>query len=434
MRKRKQPFYDRGHALSIEGTCNSDDARFKIHGLLPGERALIQPLKKQRGAWICQSSEHEDLHPARVIPPCRHASICGGCAFQHVARSEQLGFKQHWLSEIFKEQPPAQWLATIKGRDSGYRSKARLGVKFVEKKQTTLIGFREVGSALIAEIDSCTVLIPELAGLLAPLRRLVDQLASKKSIPQIEVAASEEQVALVVRHLVPLDEADIAHLKAFERDYDVIFLLQSKGPASVVPLSLETTPLLKYSLPEQNLTFSFHPMDFTQVNQEINQHMVSQAIALLSLEPTDQVLDAFCGIGNFSLPIAQRVSQVWGLEAAENSIHRARENALANGLGNVQFYTVDLYNDDISAAQLPPANKVLLDPPRSGAEHICRQLLNHGNDTIVYVSCNPVSLRRDADILVGGGYRLEVLGMIDMFPHTAHMESIAKFTRATPNG
>jgi len=434
MRNRKPPFVDQGHTLSIDGTCVSENGKYHVHGLLPGEQALIQPLKKRRGTWVCLSSEHQDLHTARVVPPCEHANICGGCAFQHFARSAQLSFKEEWLKALFSDQKPIRWLETISGDDTGYRSKARLGVKFVEKKQRTLIGFREVGSAKVADLDACKILVPELDRLLGPLRDLIDQLEAKTSIPQIEVAAARGQVALVVRHLVPLSEEDLLRLKMFEAIHRIMLFLQSKGPSTVAPLSPTVSPLLSYELLEQKLSYEFHPMDFTQVNQAVNQLMVNRALELLDLNTGDAVLDAFCGIGNFSLPIAQLTKQVWGLESAPESVARATSNAARNGLSNVEFFVADLYSASFDKRQLPEANKMLLDPPRSGAEYICQQILDKDIETIVYVSCNPRSLRRDTDILVKGGYELDALGMIDMFPHTAQMESIAKFTRPKKNG
>lgn len=434
MRKRKGPFTDVGHSLTIEGTCVSEDGRFAIHGLLPGEQALIVPLKKKKGQWVCQSQNIEQHHPARVIPVCAHAAQCGGCSFQHFDRSAQLTFKRDWLQGLFDDCPPDSWIPTVSGQGVGYRSKARLGVKHVVKKGKTLIGFREVGSAYITEMTSCQVLVPELARLIEPLSRLIDELDSRSSIPQIEVAASSGAVALVVRHLTILSAKDLAAFAEFEGSHQVMVLLQSKGPDSVRPLDEGVNPLLQYRLNDQNLVFEFHPMDFTQVNQAVNQEMVNLALDLLDLNSDDQVLDAFCGIGNFSLAIAQTAAFVMGLEASRASVDRASSNAQLNELKNVSFEVADLYQSESASLVLPQINKALLDPPRSGAELVCRKLVDSTCKKIVYVSCNPKTLRRDTDILCAGGYQLDQLGMIDMFPHTAHMESIACFSRGLPNG
>jgi len=434
MRKRKLPFTDVGHTLTIEGTCVSEDGRFAIHGLLPGEQALIVPLKKKKGQWVCQSQNIEQDHPGRVVPVCAHAAQCGGCSFQHFDRSAQLVFKRDWLQSLFDDCPPDAWIKTLSGDAVGYRSKARLGVKHVVKKGKTLIGFREVGSAYITEMTSCQVLVPELARLIEPLSRLIDGLDSRSSIPQIEVAASSGDVALVVRHLTMLSAEDLAAFAAFQDAHQVMILLQSKGPDSVKPLDEAVNPLLHYRLDDQGLLFEFHPMDFTQVNQAVNQKMVNLALDLLGLNSEDQVLDAFCGIGNFSLAIAQRAASVVGIEASSASVNRASSNAQLNGLKNAFFEVADLYQSESASLVLPQINKALLDPPRSGAELVCRKLVDSACQKIVYVSCNPKTLKRDADILCAGGYQLDQLGMIDMFPHTAHMESIACFSRGSANG
>ena len=241
-------------------------------------------------------------------------------------------------------------------------------------------------------------------------------------------------MALVVRHLAILSPEDLAAFAAFQAAHQVMVLLQSKGPDSVKPLDDKANPLLHYRLADQGLVFEFHPMDFTQVNQAVNQEMVNLALVLLDLNSDDTVLDAFCGIGNFSLAVAQRAASVIGLEASKASVDRASSNAQLNGLGNVAFEVADLYQSESSSLVLPKVNKALLDPPRSGAEWVCQKLVDSACNKIVYVSCNPKTLRRDTDILCAGGFQLDQLGMIDMFPHTAHMESIASFSRGLPNG
>ena len=434
MRRKKQPFLETGEVLTIEGACLSADGKFKAHGLLPGELATFVPLKRQKGVWVCRAEAIEKPHSDRVEPKCEHAQTCGGCSFQHYARPAQLSFKLAWLQSLFADCQPEQWLEKISGPAYGYRTKARLGVKYVAKKDRTLVGFREVGSALIAEMSSCDVLSPALSALIEPLAGLIHGLDARSSIPQIEVAASEDQVALVIRHLDVLSPGDVAALTAFEADFQVHILLQSGGPDTVCALNEGPIPTLRYRLSDQGLVFLFHPMAFTQVNQDVNQKMVNLALELLVLESGDRVLDAFCGIGNFSLPIAGEALEVLGLESSLESVEQARQNAILNKRSNAQFEVENLYEVDAARDLLKGFNKVLIDPPRSGAMEVCEQILKSECQRVVYVSCNPITLRRDVDRLIEGGFQLSKLGMIDMFPHTAHMEAIALLVRDQSNG
>ncbi len=434
MRRKKQPFLETGEVLTIEGACLNADGKFKAHGLLPGEQATFIPLKRQKGVWVCRSEHIDQLHPDRVEPKCAYAQLCGGCSFQHYARPAQLSFKSNWLETLFEDCQPEQWLEVISGPAYGYRTKARLGVKHVAKKGRTLVGFREVGSGLIAEMASCDILVPELSALLEPLSELIHRLDAKSSIPQIEVAASEGQVALVIRHLDALSERDQTAFAVFEKEFGVRVLLQSGGPDTVAALSQDQIPALQYCLNDQGLVFSFHPMAFTQVNQAVNQKMVNLALELLALEKEDRVLDAFCGIGNFSLPIAGKVREVLGLESSQESVEQARQNAQLNDISNVQFEVENLYELEAAKDLLRGCHKALIDPPRSGALALCEQIAESECERVVYVSCNPVTLRRDVDRLSASGFQLSKLGMIDMFPHTAHMESIALLVRDKANG
>jgi 23S rRNA (uracil1939-C5)-methyltransferase len=434
MRRKKQPFLETGEMLTIEGTCLSADGKFKAHGLLPGEVATFVPIKRQKGVWVCRAEAIENPHLDRVEPKCAHAQTCGGCSFQHYARPAQLSFKSAWLRSLFEDCQPEQWLEKISGPAYGYRTKARLGVKYVAKKDRTLVGFREVGSAFIAEMSSCDILVPALSVLIAPLAGLINGLDARSSIPQVEVAASDDEVALVIRHLDALSLSDLAALTAFEAEFQVHVLLQSGGPDTVTALNEGPAPTLRYRLSDQGLVYLFHPMAFTQVNQDVNQKMVNLALELLALEAGDRVLDAFCGIGNFSLPIARKTFEVLGLESSQESVEQARKNARLNNIVNAQFEAENLYEIDAAKDLLQGFNKVLIDPPRSGAMEVCEQIVKSECQRVVYVSCNPITLRRDVDRLIEGGFQLSKLGMIDMFPHTAHMEAIALLVRDQSNG
>lgn len=360
---------------------------------------------------------------------CGAADRCGGCAFQHLDREHQLAGKSANLAECLSPVEPGSWLPPLAGAAFNYRSKARLGVKFVEKKGRVLVGFREKQKPFIAETTGCPVLVTPVSHLLNPLAALVGSLSVPRSIPQIEVAGGDE-TTLIFRHLEPLTPGDIGALQAFGASNGLQIHLQPGNPSTVHRIYPdEDDDFLNYSLPEFDLRFAFLPTDFTQVNLEVNRMLVSRAVELLALERRDQVLDAFCGIGNFSLAIARSAGQVTGLELAEQSVERARFNARRNSIGNARFATADLYDQRLEIPEISSINKVLLDPPRSGAEDLVKVLASSNVERVVYVSCNPATLARDVKILVGQGFHLRSAGIIDMFPHTTHIESIALLVR-----
>ena len=306
-------------------------------------------------------------------------------------------------------------------------------MKYVIKRDEVLVGFREKASPFVADMSDCSVLDQRLAALIAPLKLMLSSLTVKAAIPQIEVAASEDMVVLVVRHLEALFSEDVNILGQFSSKHGIRIMTQAAGPDSVIPLPGEAPAVLSYSIRGEGLVFEFEPLDFTQVNFSMNEQMTNQALDLLNLQADDQVIDAFCGIGNFTLPIAKRVTSVLGLESAEASVQRAQKNAKKNAVSNALFEVQDLYAKE-GVPDLLGYNKMLIDPPRSGAEQLVQSPLIDRLERIVYVSCYPETLARDAEYLVKRGFRVDAVGLIDMFPHTAHLESMALFVREASYG
>jgi len=384
--------------------------------------------------------------------------ICGGCKHQNVPGALQLRDKQSrlvaQLSEAGGIEPDSyDLLPALTGPRWNYRRKARLAVRLVRRKGRVLVGFREKRGRLVTVMDNCEVLAPPLAQLIRPLAVLIVELDARAAIPQIEVAAGESaahpprpEAALVLRHLRPLTSADLSRLRRFAVQWGLQMYLQPGGVDSVRRLhpraggenggNGESGERLYYHLPGFDLRLGFHPMDFLQVNAAVNRRMVDLIIQLLAPLASDRVLDLFCGLGNFSLPLARRCRAVTGIEASAGMVGRARENAAANGLGNASFVAADLYRKDASLPGLPlpiaAYDKILLDPPRSGAMETIPLIAASGARRLVYVSCNPVSLARDARELRRRGYDLKSAGVMDMFPHTSHVESVAMFETAEP--
>jgi 23S rRNA (uracil1939-C5)-methyltransferase len=346
----------------------------------------------------------------------------------------QVTSKQQSMLESLKHiggVTPDTLLAPLQGRSAwGYRRKARLGVRYVPKKGGVLVGFRERGSSFITEIERCHILHPRVGELIPQLNTLIGQLSVRDQVPQIEMAMGDEVCVLILRLLSPPTEHDLALLEAFGPRHQVVVYLQEGGPESVKPLNSADVEL-SYDLPAFDLTLTFQPSDFTQINTEINRRMTQRAVSLLELAPDDRVLDLFCGLGNFTLPMSRYAGHVTGVEGDAGLVARARENARKNGITHVCFYTANLYEGLESEPWLQERfNKVLLDPPRSGASEILPYLPRFGAERIVYVSCYPGTLARDSGILVHQhGYRLLSAGVMDMFPHTAHVESIALFEK-----
>ena len=414
------------------GVAHVDEKVVFIAGALPGEEVTFEYSKKKKDFAEGRVKEVLTASKDRVEPGCQHYSICGGCSFQHLEPSEQILAKQSILIDQFKSIAKLEnidlWPA-LKGPFWGYRHRARLGVKDVAKKGRVLVGFREKASPFLAEIEQCEVLHPSVGKRLMALSSLIGDLSIKDKIPQIEVSICDNRTALVFRILEPLTADDEAVLKRFEEAADVDIYTQSKGPDTIAPLS-GVKPPLSYQLPN-DVSLYFGPSDFVQVNVELNRSMINRALEALDLNENDNVLDLFCGLGNFTLPMARVAGQVTGVEGSEELILRAKENADRNDLENVEFYTANLMEDVGNEAWTKKKyNKVLIDPPRLGAKEILHYLPKWGAEQVLYVSCNPSTLARDSAILVNElGYKLVKAGVMDMFPHTSHVESIALFEK-----
>jgi len=405
-----------------------------IHGALPGEEVRFLYTRAHRRYDEGAVTEVLVASSDRVPPRCVHFGSCGGCSLQHMAPAAQLRAKQQSLAEALErigKVRPRTWLEPL---DSplhwGYRRKARLGAKYVVKKERVLVGFRERSSAFVADLTRCEILHPRVGGMIGELAELIQGLSIHDRVPQIELAMGDQTCVLVFRIMDPLTEPDRERLERFAREQDIEVYLQESGPDSVRPLS-GLPARLSYRIPAFDLELQFLPTDFTQVNTDINRLMIRRAIDLLEPRPEDRVLDLFCGLGNFTLPLARRAGQVTGIEGDPGLVARARDNALHNGIDNVAFHAANLYEPLQAQAWLQQRyRKALLDPPRSGAFEVLELLPQLGVERLVYVSCYPSTLARDADALVHElGYRLEAAGVMDMFPHTAHVESIALFER-----
>lgn len=420
------------------GIAHLEGKTLFVEGGLAGEIVSAQYTQQRNRFDEARTIEVHQASPDRVEPPCAHAGVCGGCSLQHMASEAQILFKQQVLLEQlahFGGLQPDTVLPPLTGPTLGYRHKARLGVKHVIKKGTTLIGFREKRSAFLADIERCPVLVPEVGERLLTMRELFDALDGRQRLPQVEIAQGDDITAWVVRHMDPLSESDLHALSQYAQANGVHLYLQPAGPDSVHRVwPLHGDERLTYQLPgcgparDQTLTLAFHPLDFTQVNPAINRAMIERALTLLAPTGTDRVLDLFCGLGNFTLPLATLAGEVVGVEGEEALVVRGRENAQRNALNNVTFHGADLTQP---MARQPWAHagfeRILIDPPRTGALEIVQNMTVFKPQRIVYVSCNPATLARDAGELAKQGYRLKAAGVMDMFPHTTHVESIAMF-------
>jgi len=429
-------------ALSHEGrgvaTVNGKK-KFLRKGL-PGETVIAADTHKHNTYDEGEVLEVLTPSPDRVTPLCVHTQLCGGCALQHLDPLAQIRFKQDMLMEQLThiaDLQPAHILPPLLGPVWGYRHKARLGVKYVGAKQKVLVGFRESNGRYLADIQSCVVLHPSVGQKLAALGEMIQSLEAHQTIPQIEVAVGDDATALIFRHLQPLAPEDVLKLQSFaENTIDaegraLHIYLQSGGIDSIKRLwPAEGDEVLHYALPQHNITLQFHPANFTQINTAINQQMVDRAIELLAPQPHERLLDLFCGLGNFTLPLARYCREIIGVEGEKKLVERAVSNAQLNNIANANFYAADLAGD-FSAADFMQGgfDKILLDPPRTGALEAVKILPQLKPRLILYVSCNPATLARDAKELVERGYALTHAGVMDMFPHTGHVESMALFER-----
>jgi 23S rRNA (uracil1939-C5)-methyltransferase len=425
------------------GIAHVDGKVIFIEGALPGE--LVEFSSYRRKPSYEQATVTKVLRASsqRVVPACPHFGVCGGCALQHLNIAAQTAAKQRVVEDALwhiGRLKPEQIYPPIAGSAWGYRHRARFSARWVAKKGGALIGFREKHSSFVAVMDSCAVLPPVVSALIPKLKQLIALMSEPEHFPQIEVAVGEVQTVLLLRHLSPLSGEDEDHLRRFADAHGVVWFLQSKGPETVVLFYPEDAPSLMYALPDFDLTFLFSPTEFTQVNTGVNRMLVRRAMALLDPQPGERIVDLFCGLGNFTLPIARLGATVVGIEGSAALVRRAAENAARNGLsGQCSFAEANLFEvTEASFVALGKADKLLIDPPREGALALVNALPAVSADgqgklapwRIVYVSCNPATLARDAGILVNDkGYALKGAGIASMFPHTAHVESIAVFER-----
>jgi 23S rRNA (uracil1939-C5)-methyltransferase len=414
------------------GACRHGDANLEIHGALPGERVRARYLFGRRFRGQAEALEVLESSPDRAEPFCPHFDTCSACTLQHMGLPAQLAFKQQVLLGHLDTAgvPAPETLAPPLQADTRYyRRKARLSVRHVKGKGRVLVGFRERDGRFVADINECHILPAMVADRLPDLAKLVGMLESFDTIPQIEVTCGDDRCALIFRHLEPLPESDLDKLREFAGTSGLAVLLQPKGPDTVTALE-PADPGLAYALPEYGLDYRFEPLDFVQVNGSLNRAMIGQALAWLQPGPEDRVLDLFCGLGNFTLPLARHCGSVTGIEGDAGLVERARENAARNGVRNAIFEQSDLYSGGQQSWVGAQFDRVLLDPPRSGAEQILPLIAATGTSKILYVSCNPATLARDIGILVTEhGFRLQAAGAMDMFPHTPHVESMALLGR-----
>jgi len=417
------------------GVAHIDGKAIFIHGALPGETVRFTYNKIQKRFDEGTVQEILTAAPKRVLPKCPHFGICGGCSLQHLETTAQIQAKEQILRDalvhIGKVQPQSGYLPPLVAKHWGYRRKARLGVRYVERKGQLLVGFRERGSSFITNMQSCQVLHPKLGMHIIALRETLASLSICKQIPQVEMAMGDTSCILVIRVLAAPSTADRLKLSQFAYIHDMHIYLQTGGPQQVEPL--DKTAHLGYSIPELGLSLEFEPLDFTQVHLELNQLLITRVLELLNPQNNSHILDLFCGIGNFTLPLATCSNRVVGVEGDAGLVARAKNNAVTNGLNNCEFFTTDLYKElDLTTAPWlqQTFSQIVLDPPRSGALQLLPHLPKLNAQQLLYISCLPATLARDAEILVHElGYTLDVAGVMDMFPHTAHVESIALFTR-----
>ena len=417
------------------GVSRVDGKAVFVEGALIGERVAIEILRDKPTYALARMTELFEASHERTVPLCPHFGVCGGCSLQHLEPLAQVAVKQRVLEDAFwhiARVRPQQLLAPIHGPAWGYRQRARLSVRHVPKKGGVLVGFHEKKSSFVADMKVCPVLPPKVSALLPRLRMLVETLSIRDRLPQIELAIGDDadSEALILRHLAPLSGADELELRSFAERHRVRIYLQASGPASVRPFHPPRSTL-SYALPDFNLRFEFEPSDFTQVNGAINRVLVRRAIGLLDPSPGERIADLFCGLGNFTLPIARRGADVIGIEGSAALVRRAEANAALNGLSDRARFSVGNLFDVTpeSIARLGQLDKILIDPPREGAIELVKALPT-GISRIVYVSCNAATLARDTAVLVGAyGYVLRAAGIANMFPHTAHVESIALFER-----
>lgn len=416
------------------GIAHADGKVIFIEGALTGERVTYASYRKKNNYEQAKVEQILKQSFMRVQPKCPVFGVCGGCSMQHLDPRAQVAVKQRVLEDNLQrigKVKPEVMLPPIYGQPWGYRQRARLSVRHVLKKNKTLVGFREQNGKYVADMQHCEILTPKIASLLPLLGELNEKFTARDIIPQIEVAVGEHVDVLVLRILAALSPSDEALIREFADKHQVQFWTQTKGPETVAPFYPLDAPKLSYSLPEFGITMPFAPTEFTQVNSDMNRLMVSRAVRLLSPQPGERIADFFCGLGNFTLPIARSGAQVLGVEGSDALVRRAKQNAEYNGLsGNTTFQMMNLFEmDEATLAKAGHFDKWLVDPPRDGAIELMKSITPEtAPKRIVYVSCSPSTLARDAEVLVHvKGYALKAAGVMNMFPQTSHVESIAVF-------
>ncbi|MFV9473242.1 23S rRNA (uracil(1939)-C(5))-methyltransferase RlmD [Advenella sp. RU8] len=423
--------------LEARGIARREGKTIFVQGALPGEVVEATILRKKPSYEVARTQRVLKESSLRVTPRCPNFGMCGGCAMQHVDTATQVAVKQRALEDCFRHISKLNIphvLAPMHGPDWGYRYRARLSVRYVRKKGTVLVGFHERKSGYVADMTECHILPKHVSDLLVPLRQLIGNLSVCERVPQIEVAIGDGVTVLTIRHMDPFTENDLALLDDFADKHQIIWWVQSKGPETVKPLHEKDAGKLAYSLPQFGLRMAYKPTDFTQVNHQINQALIARALNLLNVQSQDRVADLFCGLGNFTLPLATKAREVVGIEGSKTLTDRALDAAKDHGLEHkTSFSTLNLFEVDVQwLRDLGYFDRMLIDPPREGALEVARALAQLTSaerpKRIVYVSCNPATLARDAGVLVeNGAYKLISAGVINMFPHTAHVESIAVF-------
>jgi 23S rRNA (uracil1939-C5)-methyltransferase len=417
------------------GIARRDGKAIFVEGALPGERVTASIYRRKPSFEIGRVAAVLEPAASRASPRCTYFGLCGGCALQHVDLPTQVAVKQRVLEDALSrigKVEPEQILSPIHGPAWEYRHRARFTVRYVSKKGGALVGFHEKSSSYVADMASCEVVPERISRLLLPLRELINGLSIRRRLPQIELSIGEGSDVLVLRILDPLTVEDEAVLRAFANRHHVFLYLQTAGPETAAPFYPPEGVDLHYALPEYGVRIYFKPTDFTQVNHAVNQVLVRRALTLLAPEPGERIADLFCGLGNFALPIARSGAEVLGVEGSDVLVEGARTNAARNGLADrTRFETMNLFTIDADKlAALRKFDRMLIDPPRDGAIEVVKALADDGPQRIVYVSCNPGTLARDASVLVHEkGYRLSAAGVVNMFPHTAHVESIALFQK-----
>ncbi len=413
------------------GVAHVDGKTVFVDGAVPGELVEYSPYRKKAKWEAARIVRIEKEGAARVSPRCTFFGTCGGCSMQHLDGHVQVAAKQRVLEDALwhiGRVRPETMLRAIYGLAWGYRHRARLSVRWVPKKGGSLVGFRERKSSYVTDMTRCEILPPRVSGLIQPLRVLIGTLSMQERMPQIEVAVGEDSIALVLRILAPPDADDEERLRRFAEQHGVQLWLQPAGPDSAQLFWPLDAPTLCYSLPEYKIRIAFGPTDFTQINPVVNRLLVRQALSLLDPRPGEKITDFFCGLGNFTLPIGSSGADVLGVEGSASLVARARANADSNGLA-CRFETANLF-DAAACASLPACDKALLDPPREGATELMKSFAPRPPRRIVYISCDPATLARDGGVLVHTqGYRLAAAGVVNMFPHTSHVESVALFEK-----